>query len=301
MEAGHASSPNGTPAAEFAIDSAFVAKLLADQHPDLADLPIHPIDSGWDNAMFRLGDHLAVRLPRRAVAANLIVNEQTWLPRLAPQLTMPVPAVVRVGTPAQGYPWSWSIVPWLPGTTADQHEPAASQARPFAAFLRSLHQPAPADAPVNPARGCPLSQRAESVEVRVQRLTKITKLITPQIRHIWDSAINAPLDMSPTWLHGDLHPRNILVEQGSITGVIDWGDITSGDPATDLASVWMLFADPRARGDALSAYGNVSDSTRQRAKGWAVLFGVMLLDTGLVDHPRHAAIGERILSRISSD
>jgi aminoglycoside phosphotransferase (APT) family kinase protein len=98
-------------------------------------------------------------------------------------------------------------------------------------------------------------------------------------------------------LHGDLHPRNILVEDGIVSGVIDWGDITSGDPATDLASIWMLFGDLRAHEEALRAYGKVSEATIKRARGWAILFGVMLLDTGLTDNLRNAAIGERTLRR----
>lgn len=289
----------GTPAAEHTIDRELVTTLLAEQHPDLAHLPVQVVDAGWDNALFRLGDHLAVRLPRRAAAAALVEHEQTWLPRLAARLALPVPAPYRIGMPAHGYPWRWSVVPWLPGSPADQHEPHASQAQPFAAFLRSLHVPAPADAPPNPFRGVPLRQRAATVEERMQRLARTTDLITPQIRHIWQAAVHAPLDVPPTWIHGDLHPRNVLVENGAITGIIDWGDITSGDRATDLASIWMLFADPHARQAALAACGDLSDATLQRAKGWAVLFGMMLLDTGLVDNPRHAAIGERILRRVA--
>src|SRR5262245_46151392 len=270
MDTGGASASIGTPIAEFEIDSALVADLLADQHPDLAHLPLRVVDAGWDNAMVRLGDHLAVRLPRRAAAAPLIAHEQTWLPRLADRLALPIPAPYRIGTPARGYPWRWSVVPWLKGMAADQHEPHASQALPFAAFLRSLHIPGPADAPPNPVRGVPLRQRAEAVEARMQRLASKTSLITPQIRHIWQVALPAPLDMPSTWLHGDLHARNVLVERGVISGVIDWGDITSGDPATDLASIWMLFAERHARHDALAAYANLSEATLQRAKGWAV-------------------------------
>ena len=115
MDAGGAAPSIGTPIAEFAIDTAFVAGLLADQHPDLAHLPLRVVDAGWDNAMFRLGDHLAVRLPRRAAAAPLIAHEQTWLLRLADQLSLPVPAPQRIGGPARGYPWRWSVVPWLKG------------------------------------------------------------------------------------------------------------------------------------------------------------------------------------------
>jgi aminoglycoside phosphotransferase (APT) family kinase protein len=291
--------PIGTPAAEFELDSAFVAGLLADQHPDLAHLPLRQIDAGWDNAMFRLGDHLAVRLPRRAAAAPLIAHEQTWLPQLAPRLTLPIPAPHRTGVPARGYPWRWSVLPWLEGAPADQQAPQASQARPFAAFLRSLHRPAPADAPTNTVRGVPLQQRAAMFETRLQRLAGRTSLITPQILSTWRLALQAPLDVPPTWLHGDLHPRNVLVEHGVISGVIDWGDITAGDCATDLASIWMLFADRQARDDALAAYAALSEATLQRARGWAVLFGVMLLDSGLVDSPRHARIGERTLLRVA--
>jgi len=289
----------GTPAAEFAIDDALVSGLLEDQHPDLARMPLRVVDAGWDNATYRLGDHLAVRLPRRAAAASLIAHEQAWLPRLADRVSLPIPAPYRIGTPARGYPWRWSVLPWLTGTPADQNEPDASQARPFAAFLRSLHVPAPADAPANTMRGVPLPERAGAVEARMQRLASKTSLITPEITNIWRTGLSAPIDVAPTWLHGDLHPRNVLVEHGVIAGIIDWGDITAGDRATDLASIWMLFAEPHARRDALAACPNLSEATLQRARGWAVLFGVMLLDTGLSDNPRNALIGERTLRRVA--
>jgi aminoglycoside phosphotransferase (APT) family kinase protein len=289
----------GTPGAEVAIDGALVAGLLAEQHPDLAQLPLREIDAGWDNALFRLGDRLAVRLPRRAIAAPLIVHEQAWLPRLAGQLPLPIPAPTRIGAPALGYPWHWSVLPWIPGEAADLHAPDPAQAGPFAAFLRSLHMPAPDDAPINPVRGCPLHQRASFTEARMQRLSGTTSLITPQIRQIWQAALDAPIDAPPTWLHGDLHPRNVLVEHGAISGIIDWGDLTSGDPATDLAAIWMLFAEPHARQAVLAAYGDISEATLRRAKGWAVVFGALLLDTGMVDNPRYAAIGERTLRHLA--
>jgi aminoglycoside phosphotransferase (APT) family kinase protein len=133
---------------------------------------------------------------------------------------------------------------------------------------------------------------------RMQRLAGKTNLVTPQLMHVWEAALHAPLDLPPTWLHADLHPRNVLVERGSITGIIDWGDITAGDAATDLASIWMLFGDRGARNDAFKAYGHISEATLQRAKGWAVLFGVFLLDTGLTDNPRNAEIGARSLRRV---
>jgi aminoglycoside phosphotransferase (APT) family kinase protein len=191
------------------------------------------------------------------------------------------------------------VLPWLKGQAADQSQPEETQAVPFARFLRSLHVPAPANAPANAVRGGPLHQRAPAVEERMRRLAGRTDLITPQIRQIWNAALDAPIEGALTWLHGDLHPRNVLVEKGVITGIIDWGDITSGDRATDLASIWMLFAAPQAREEALAAYGDLSEATWQRAKGWAVFFGIMLLDTGLIDNSRNAAIGERILCRVT--
>lgn len=290
----------GTPASEIDIDVSLVHSLLATQHPDLAHLPLYWVDTGWDNAMFRLGDQLCVRLPRRKIAAALIEHEQTWLPQL-PNLPIPVPIPYRLGHPEQGYPWKWSVLPWLTGVTADQQELNYDQAQRFAAFLRSLHVPAPSNAPFNPFRGVPLHQRATAVEERMQRLEQKTNLMTPDIKHIWNQALDAPMDVEATWIHGDLHPCNVLVEKGAIAGVIDWGDITRGDRATDLAAIWMLFSDPQVRQQVIATYANASEATLQRARGWAVFFGVVLLDTGLVDTPRFTVIGERTLRRIAED
>ena len=289
-----AESVVGTPVAEVEITVPLVRALLLAQHPDLAHLPINGVDAGWDNAMFRLGEQLCVRLPRRLVAAPLIEHEQRWLPKLAPQLTLPAPIPYRIGLPSSVYPWCWSVLPWLPGAPADLAEPHAAQALRLAEFLRSLHTPAPPEAPPNRWRGVPLTNRIVEVEERMERLTTKTNLITHELRTVWERALAAPLSNQSCWLHGDLHARNVLVENGAISGIIDWGDMTAGDVATDLAALWMLFADREARDVALLAYG-ADEATLQRAQGWAVLFGVMLLDSGLVDHPRHAVMGERTL------
>lgn len=290
--------PVGTPVAEHAIDESLVSGLLAAQHADLSQLPLRAVDEGWDNAMFRLGEGLAVRLPRRAAAAALITHEQRWLPHLSKHLPWPVPAPVRVGQPALGYPWSWSVVPWLKGHTADRIALPEDQAVSLARFLRSLHVAATEDAPRNPFRGGPLVERAATTEASLQRLDGRTALLTPRIKRIWQEALETPIDVPATWLHGDLHPRNVLVSQGAISGIIDWGDLTAGDCATDLASVWMLFAEPRAQQKALDEYAHLSPATVRRAKGWALRFGVMFLETGLADHSIHAALGERILRQL---
>jgi Phosphotransferase enzyme family len=145
--------------------------------------------------MFRLGDQWAVRLPRRKSAATLIENEQTWLSLLAEQLPIPVPTPYRLGKPAQGYPWRWSVLPWLVGVAADQEEPHINQAQPFALFLRSLHRSAPFNAPLNSLRGVPLYERAASVEERMQRLETKTNLITQKIKNTWSLALSAPMDV----------------------------------------------------------------------------------------------------------
>ena len=288
-----------TPRAEVEVSDGLVRQLIADQHADLAELPIARGEAGWDNFMFRLGSSLAVRMPRRELGARLIENEQRWLPTLAGGLPLPVPSPIRVGLPGRGYPWRWSIVPWLVGRSANLAPPDAGQAVPLARFLLALHRPAPADAPVNPARGVPIAQRAGDSN-RLSQLRDKTSAITPAVERAWQEGLRAAPTTGKVWLHGDLHPRNVLVCDGAITGIIDWGDMSGGDPAVDLASVWMLLADAGAREVALQHYG-ASAETIARAKAWAVLFGVVLLENGLVDNPAHAAIGEATLGRITED
>ena len=291
----------GTPRAEVHLNRAVVRALLRAQHPDLAGLTLERIDAGWDNLMFRLGDELCLRFPRRRVATTLLDNEQRWLPVIDSALPIPIPTPLRIGRPGHGYPWNWSVIPWLPGRTADLAAPHSAEAIRFAAFLRALHRPAPPDAPENEFRGGPLTDRQQSVEQRMQRVGEHFDLSGLHIRPLWESALDATIDVSNRWLHGDLHPRNVLVAEGRITGIIDWGDITSGDVATDLASIWMLFDERIDRETALSAYGEVSEATLRRAMGWAVFFGIVLLDTGVIDNPRHAEIGRRTLLRLAED
>jgi aminoglycoside phosphotransferase (APT) family kinase protein len=290
-----------TPPADFAIDERLVRLLLGQQHPDLAGESIRLLDNGWDNAMYRLGESLVVRLPRRREAVSLIEHEQTWLPVLAESLPIPIPAPVRVGRPSDAYPRPWSILPWIPGRSADLDPPQVGQSQPLAAFLRALHRAAPESAPRNSLRGVPLAERKESVDERLTRLQARDRgIVNRQLLAIWRRALAAPLAHKSCWLHGDLHARNVLVRSGVITGVIDWGDISSGDPATDLACIWSLFEDPAARAECLSFYG-ADQTLRTRAKGWAVLFGAALLETGLADHPSHAAMGRAMLRRLVDD
>ena len=154
-------APSGTPRAEVAIDERLVRALLHEQLPDLAELRIKREGSGWDNALFRLGSELAVRLPRRAAAAQLVVNEQRWLPGVASRIPIPVPAPLHRGSASTLYPWSWSVVPWLDGETADGAGLVDAESERLAGILGAIHVAAPDEAPHNPVRGVPLSERSE--------------------------------------------------------------------------------------------------------------------------------------------
>ncbi len=290
----------GTPPAEVSLTVDWVRSLLQSQHPDLADLPLQLAASGYDNVMFRLGDRWAVRMPRRKLGAVLIEKEQTWLPLLSPQLTLPVPQPVRLGVPGSGYPWRWSVVPWMQGQTADLAPLNVGEAERLAAFLRSLHTPAPDNAPFSPHRGVPLASRSEHVTQWMSALAQSSNLITPAIKKLWQRACRAPAAADRFWLHSDLHPHNVLVVAGRLSGVIDWGDLTAGDVATDLATIWMLFDSQGARQQAIKAYG-ADDGLVLRAQGWAIFFATILLKNGLVDNPSHAAIGRNTLRRLAED
>ena len=213
------------PVAEVDVSVELVRQLLAEQHPDLAGLPLGVLANGWDNMVCTVGADLLARLPRRAQAAELVAHEQRWLPVLAPGLPLPIPAPVRVGQPAGRFPWKWSVVPFIPGQVAALAAPddPASAAVALGEFLAALHVPAPPEAPVNPFRGGPLADRAGRVTEHLGLIANGAE--ASAARAIWESAMAAPEWAGPpAWVHGDLHPANILVNAGRISAVIDFGD-----------------------------------------------------------------------------
>jgi aminoglycoside phosphotransferase (APT) family kinase protein len=289
-----------TPAAEIEIDAALVRSLLAEQQPALANEPIFIMESGWDNVMVRVGDEWAMRLPRRALAEPLLLNEQVWLPRLAPLLPVAIPEPVYCGVAQAGYPFAWSLQKWLPGNAADICPPGNFEAGVLAGFLKVLHRlPVPAGAPANPVRDCALSAKNADMVTRMKALSN-EPVLTAGINDAWQIAVAEPADLKSCWVAGDIHARNVLTQAGKITAFIDWGDMCIGDPASDLASIWALFADPAARTHAICDYG-MSDSLIIRAAGWAIFYGVLLAATGRHDTPRHYQMGCDTLARIDHD
>ncbi len=300
------------PAAEVDVSADLVRRLLAGQHPDLAGLPVAFLANGWDNAVFRVGDELLARLPRRAMAAAIIVNEQRWLPLLAPRLPIQIPYPERTGVPADGYPWPWSIVPYLPGEPAADRDgiDLSRAATAIGAFLGALHAPAPADAPANPFRGVPLAERAETFAANLGLLSG--QVDDGAVRRAWLDAITAPRHAGPPcWLHGDLHPANILVHGGQVSGVIDFGDITSGDPAADLAVMWMLLParlhgtfreayHPAGAAGASGASGASGEALWARARGWALNLAIVFLAHS-ADNPQLLGVGRRTLRAVLAD
>lgn len=288
------------PAAEVDITIEKVRELLAEQMPDLAHLDIVAGPCGWDNCLFRVGSSFAARLPRREMGAMLVEAEQRWLPLLAPSLPLPIAAPVRFGVANTDFPWSWSLVPWFEGdiaALAELSDPGAA-AQAIGEFCAALHRPAPPDAPVNPYRGIPLAGRVEAFANARPQVADLLDL--KAVDAAWQQCVEAPVfDGEPVWLHGDLHPGNVIVRDGAVAGVIDFGDIGKGDRATDFAIAFMRFG-PRDRDRfraAAGAHEPVDDATWMRARGWALTLGIMHL-THSADGPHHETIGRHAINAV---
>ncbi|WP_028269751.1 aminoglycoside phosphotransferase family protein [Arthrobacter sp. UNC362MFTsu5.1] len=289
----------GMPPATLDVSDTAVQRLVLEQRPDLGDRPLVRIENGWDNATFRLGDDLAVRLPRRAEAVPLILHEQRYLPDIARRSPVAVPVPVHAGRPTSDFPWPWSIVRWVPGDAAADVGPAdrGRAAEGLADFLLSLHVPAESGVPVNPFRGVPLTDRESAVVERLRDRERYPQAAA--LGAVWAEASAARAWAGPAMmLHGDLHPGNILLaDGGSLAGVIDFGDVGAGDPAVDLAVAWLMF-DAGARRRFMGAFGPAAGGdTWMRALGWALVLSTAMLSNS-DDNPRMFAVGEFGISQI---
>lgn len=292
------------PAAEVVVDEALVRRLLADQVPAFADLPLSLVGTGWDNVIHHLGGDWSVPVPRREAAAQLIVNEQQWLPVLAPRLPLAVPVPFHAGHPTTYFPWAWNVLPWFVGQPAATHPPhdLTQAASDLAEFLDALHVPAPSDAPINLVRGGSHAARLERITQRIIDVGASGRLGSTDVAELvrlWQLLAAAPAyEGPPVWLHGDLHAQNLLTHAGRLAAVIDFGDMTAGDPATDLAIAWILFDPPsRARFHDLLA---VDAATWTRAMAWALSFAVMYIGAG-ADDPAMDGMGRWTLAQVLQD
>ncbi|MQA00445.1 MAG: phosphotransferase [Dehalococcoidia bacterium] len=260
------------------IDVPLVRRLLAAQFPRWADITLDPVVStGTDNAIYRLGDDMAVRLLRREQATAQVEREHRWLPRLAPHLPLAIPVPLEIGAPGEGYPWPWAVNRWLDGenTTLDRLADPRQAATDLAQFIEALHRvDSTGGPPAGPAswnRGLPLSTLDASVRKALAALHGTIDV--PAATAAWDAALKAPeWDGPPTWLHGDLQSGNLLARDGRLVAVIDFGCMAVGDPACDLSVAWTLL-DAGAREVFRSAL-TVDEATWARGRGWA-LYGVV--------------------------
>jgi aminoglycoside phosphotransferase (APT) family kinase protein len=293
------------PAAEVSITPALVTALLRSQSPHLLSSSQEPrrAAAGWDSEMWRVGGDLAVRLPRRAAAAALIAHEQRALPGIAARVAsvtdVGIPAPVHAGRADAGFPWPWSVVPWFDGDAADirPRSERTAWAPALAAALGALHAPAPQDHPRNPVRGVPLADRDGAVRARIAAVGGEAAAVAA--RH-WDRALRAPARDAPAlWIHGDLHPGNLVADGARLAAIVDFGDVTAGDPAYDLAIAWLAFDAPgrdvfvRATGDRYDA------ATWTRAAGWAASMALLLLSHG-DEHPSFARVGREALAELAA-
>lgn len=263
---------------EIAIDARLVRRLLAAQFPEWADLPAARVPSaGTDNAIYRLGDDIAVRLPRTQWATGQVEREHEWLPRLAPHLPLAIPTQLAMGTPAEGYPWNWGVYEWLEGDNAT-HDHIADldrAATDLARFIAALQRIDPTGGPrEGRSRGVPLAERDGPTRAAIAALHGV--LDTGAVTSLWEKALRAPMWPGPdVWLHGDLNEGNLLARDGRLCAVIDFGTMAVGDPACDLMVAWTLLT-AKTR-ELFRAALPFDDATWVRGRGWALSWALIVL------------------------
>jgi aminoglycoside phosphotransferase (APT) family kinase protein len=263
------------------LDVEDVRRLVGEQFPHWSELPVSPVAvPGWDNQTFRLGDSMSVRLPSAEGYAAQVRKEQRWLPRLAPHLPLPIPAPIALGAPAHGFPWEWSVYGWLAG------EPAALQriadletfAADVAGFLVALQA---VDATDGPAPGAHNFFRGGSLAVYDDETRRAIRSVGASVDAraalgVWERALSVPYRSAPVWVHGDVAANNLLVRDGRLSAVIDFGSSSVGDPACDLVLFWTFL-----RGRSRDRFRNLvaaDDDTWARARGWALWKALITLE-----------------------
>ena len=288
---------------ELGIDVSLVRRLVRAQFPRWADLPVNPVEfGGWDNRTFHLGERMTVRLPSAESYVAQVEKEQRWLPELAPHLPLPIPVPLAKGVPAEGYPFPWSVYRWLEGETATVGRigDPVEFATTLAGFLVALREidptGGPPPGPHNFFRGGPLS--VYNAETRQALDALEGRIDTRAAREVWEAALDAAWQGPPVWFHGDVAWGNLLVEEGRLSAVIDFGTSGVGDPSCDLAISWTLFG-----GESREAYRAVlgpDDATWARGRGWTLWKALITLagsaNSGLRDPRDPRRVIEEVLA-----
>lgn len=290
---------------EVSTDASLVGRLLAAQFPKWADLPIRPVNStGTDNALYRLGDDMIVRLPRIHWVLGQIDKERQWLPKLAPHLPLAVPVQLAKGEPGEGYPWHWSVYRWLEGenVTIDCIPDPNQAAVDLAQFITALQQIDTSGGPSlgadSLARGKPLAARDSYTREAIAALADMIE--THAVIATWEAALQAPeWNRPPVWFHGDMLPGNLLFKQGRLSAVIDFGALGVGDPACDLMVAWSLFSGESR--DVFRKALTVDDATWTRGRGWALSVALIFIPYYLNTNPVGVSYAQRTISEVLAD
>lgn len=282
------------------IDAALVRALVAAQFPQWADLPIRPVESGgWDNRTFRLGEQMSVRLPSGPSYAAQVEKEHRWLPVLAPHLPLPIPEPLARGEPGEGYPFSWSIYRWLEGSPATAATIADLDlvARSLAGFLAALYR-------IDAASGPPAGQHnfhrggrlaIYDAQTRAALAALQGRIDTAIAETVWAAALGSQWQCPGVWVHGDVAAGNLLIEQGRLCAVIDFGSSAVGDPACDLVAAWTMFSG--ASRETFRAALCLDEATWSRARGWA-LWKALITAAGDDPNQRDAANSWRVIEAV---
>jgi len=292
------------PASSLRIDAHLARTLVDAQFPQWAQLQIAPVSvGGVDNRTFRLGQDLSVRLPSGDWYALQVAKEQRWLPVLAPQLPLPIPQPVAQGDPGLGYPYPWSVYGWLDGEPASARSIAdlCEFARTLAGFLNGLKRADPTGGPApgrhNYYRGGPLSRYADEAYAAVAALK--SEIDRDGVLSALDDALAAPMPPEPVWFHGDVAAGNLLLRDGRLGGVIDFGTSGVGDPSCDVVIAWTLLGPPSRQ--VFRQTLGVDAATWARGRGWALWKALITLAADLETRPDAAGTSRRVIERVLGD
>jgi aminoglycoside phosphotransferase (APT) family kinase protein len=283
------------------IDVSVPRRLIDTQFPQWTDLPIEPVElDGWDNRTFRLGDELSIRLPSGEWYAKQVAKEQRWLPVLAPRLPLPIPAPVAQGQPDEGFPYPWSVYRWLegevasPATVADAAELATTLARFLVALQGADARDGPEPGEHNFHRGAHPSVYADETHRAIAALGG--EIPREAAERLWENAMRTRWEGDPVWFHGDVAAGNLLVRDGRLAAVLDFGSSGVGDPACDMVIAWT-FLSGESR-DRFRAERGVDAATWERGRAWALWKSLITLVGRLEEDDPDAAVSRREIDDI---